>query len=87
MAVYDPDYDTYESVCVVGTGLSEEFLKTQYELLKDYEQLEVPKNLLIEDEKMDVYFEPRFVWEIKCADISVSPVYKCAYNFLALKEG
>lgn len=36
---------------------------------------------------MDVYFEPRFVWEIKCADISVSPVYKCAYNFLALKEG
>ncbi len=37
MAVYDPDYDTYESVCVVGTGLSEEFLKTQYELLKDYE--------------------------------------------------
>lgn len=33
MAVYDPDYDTFESVCVVGTGLSDDFLKTQKELL------------------------------------------------------
>lgn len=26
MAVYDPDYDTYETVCLVGTGFSDEFL-------------------------------------------------------------
>lgn len=36
---------------------------------------------------MDVWFEPRVVWEIKCADIQISPVYKCAYNFLNNDSG
>ena len=27
MACYDPDYDTYETICLVGTGFSEENLK------------------------------------------------------------
>jgi DNA ligase-1 len=33
MAVYDPDYDNYETVCMVGTGFSDEFLKEQHEFL------------------------------------------------------
>ncbi len=27
MASYDPDYDTYETVCLVGTGFTEDNLK------------------------------------------------------------
>lgn len=30
MASYDKDYDNFETVCLVGTGFSEEFLKSSY---------------------------------------------------------
>ena len=28
----------------------------------------------------DVWFEPKFVWELKAADITLSPMYMSAYG-------
>jgi DNA ligase-1 len=69
MASYDPDYDTYETVCFVGTGFSEENLKLFNQMFKPLEINEKPRNVLISDEKIDVWLVPTVVWEIKCADI------------------
>ena len=37
--------------------------------------------------KCDVYFEPRLVWEIKAADLSLSPMHTAAYNTLEKDKG
>lgn len=58
-----------------------------YDQLKDYTIDEKPQNYLLEGDKIDVWFEPRQVWEIKCADIQISPIYKCGHNQLALDNG
>jgi DNA ligase-1 len=58
MACYDPDYDTYETLCFVGTGFSEENLKIFNEQFKNLEINEKPKNVLIQDVKVDVWFVP-----------------------------
>ena len=47
MASYDPDYDTYETVCLVGTGFSEENLKIFNDQFKPMEINDKPKNVLI----------------------------------------
>jgi DNA ligase-1 len=36
-----------------------------------------PKNLRFKEKNVDVWLLPRYVWEMKCADLSLSPVY-CA---------
>jgi DNA ligase-1 len=58
MASYDPDYDTYETVSFVGTGFSEENLKLFNDVFRPLEINEKPKNVLISDEKIDVWFTP-----------------------------
>lgn len=58
MACYDPDFDTYETLCYVGTGFSEENLALFNNELKQIEITEKPKNVLISDEKAEVWFVP-----------------------------
>ncbi|KAF8321224.1 DNA ligase I [Clavulina sp. PMI_390] len=78
LACYDPDSEKFQTVCKLGTGFSEEALKANLETLKE---LEVPKCRGDVDgggAKPDVWFEPKFVWEILAADLSLSPVYAAA---------
>merc|ERR1712070_921034 len=76
LAVYDPDNEEYQTVCKAGTGFSDEDLKTHYEYLKDH-TIPVPESNYNVDEKLkpDVWFDPCQVWEIKAADLSISPVH------------
>ncbi|WFD36606.1 hypothetical protein MCUN1_003491 [Malassezia cuniculi] len=77
LATYDEDLETYQTVCKIGTGFSEADLEAHYALLHP---LEVSKKGYYDagEAKPDIYFEPRVVWEVKAADLSLSPVYTAA---------
>ena len=88
LASYNEKTNKFETVTKVGTGFSDEMLKTLYDTLKEYEIPDSKRNSNIEfgtnkpDNKPDVWFTPIQVWEIKGADLSLSLDYKCALNYV-----
>ncbi|KAJ5988637.1 DNA ligase [Penicillium waksmanii] len=81
LAAYNPNNDTYETICNIGTGFSEAVLEEMHKALTPliidrpkpfYAHSSVPKD------QPDVWFEPRLVWEVKTADLTLSPRYKAA---------
>ncbi|OOF92479.1 hypothetical protein ASPCADRAFT_210324 [Aspergillus carbonarius ITEM 5010] len=81
LAAYNSSTQTYETICNIGTGFSEAALEEFYNELSPltidrpkpfYSHSTVPKD------QPDVWFEPRLVWEVKTADLTLSPRYKAA---------
>jgi len=87
LACYDPDSETYQSICKIGTGFSEEALESHYAALHPLELAAKKGYYDIGDAKPDVYFEPKLVWEILAADLSLSPVYSAARATLSGNTG
>ncbi|KAI6397483.1 hypothetical protein MCOR24_008996 [Pyricularia oryzae] len=79
LACYNPSSDKYETVCNIGTGFSEAVLEELHTQLKDT-VIDRPKPFYSHSSggqhQPDVWFEPRFVWEVKTADLTLSPRYK-----------
>lgn len=85
LAGYNQDTGEYETVCKIGTGFSEELLKQLFELLKPTE-ISKPKPTYVFDRTNsnavpDVWFEPQTLFEVKVADLTTSPVYKCGATY------
>ena len=81
LACYQGTSQTYETVCNIGTGFSDVVLEALHAELSGlvidkpkpfYSHSTVPKD------QPDVWFEPRCVWEVKTADLTLSPRYKAA---------
>lgn len=89
LACYNPGSEEFETICNIGTGFSEELLTNLYNTLSEYE-IPKPKPYYLHAgsaaQQPDVWFEPKVVWEVKAADLSLSPKYKAAAG-LADKEG
>ena len=90
LACYNPSTENYETVCNIGTGFSEAILEELHSKLKDhiidrpkpfYSHSNVPKD------QPEVWFEPRFVWEVKTADLTISPRYKAGNEELDATAG
>ena len=79
LACYDPENEEYQTICKIGTGFSDSDLETHFNYLKEKEMSE-PRSYFNYDKatKPDVWFEPCQVWEVKAADLSISPIYKAA---------
>ena len=79
MACHDPDTGTYQSVCKLGTGFDDETLKGLKERFKDDVVQEKPGDV---DSTMvpDVWIRPRTVMEVQAAEITLSPVHRCAWG-------
>ncbi|TLD33246.1 hypothetical protein PspLS_00467 [Pyricularia sp. CBS 133598] len=79
LACYNPSSDKYETICNIGTGFSEAVLEELHTQLKDT-VIDRPKPFYSHSSggqhQPDVWFEPRFVWEVKTADLTLSPRYK-----------
>lgn len=79
LACYNPGTETYETICNIGTGFSEAVLEELHSQLKDI-VIDRPKPFYSHSSgnqhQPDVWFEPRFVWEVKTADLTLSPRYK-----------
>jgi len=81
LAAYNANTQTYETICNIGTGFSEAILE---EFHKDLSPLTIdrPKPFYshssVPKDQPDVWFEPRLVWEVKTADLTLSPRYQAA---------
>ncbi|KNC83728.1 DNA ligase 1 [Sphaeroforma arctica JP610] len=77
LACYNEDEEEYQAICKVGTGMTNEFLKDSNEFFAKHlsESGKKAYYRTTESSKPDVWFEPVQVWEIKAADLSISPAY------------
>ncbi|KAL2124041.1 hypothetical protein VTJ04DRAFT_406 [Mycothermus thermophilus] len=79
LACYNPGTDTYETVCNIGTGFSDQALEELHAQLSEI-VIDRPKPFYSHSSggqhQPDVWFEPRYVWEVKTADLTLSPRYK-----------
>ncbi|OSD03402.1 ATP-dependent DNA ligase [Trametes coccinea BRFM310] len=78
LACYDSDSEEYQTICKIGTGFSDEALQAHYETLKPLEMATPRGDIKVGGAKPDVWFEPKIVWEVLTADLSLSPIYTAA---------
>ncbi|KAM0751748.1 ATP-dependent DNA ligase [Meredithblackwellia eburnea MCA 4105] len=93
LACWDAEEEEYQLICKIGTGFSEDVLKSHYDALKPLELAAKKGYYNIGGSKgPDVYFEAKMVWEVLAADLSLSPIYpaakrQCADNSISADRG
>uniref|UniRef100_UPI0037E82E0E DNA ligase 1 isoform X2 n=1 Tax=Semicossyphus pulcher TaxID=241346 RepID=UPI0037E82E0E len=88
LACYDEENEEFQSVCKIGTGFKDEDLEQHYKFLKEH-ILPKPRAYYRFDQSAepDVWLDAVQVWEVKCADLSLSPVYKAAMGLVDPVKG
>ncbi|KAJ3488259.1 hypothetical protein NLI96_g2977 [Meripilus lineatus] len=82
LACYDADGEEYQTICKIGTGFSDEALQSHYDVLKPLELTKPRGDVKIGGAKPDVWLEPKIVWEVLTADLSLSPIYAAAQGLV-----
>lgn len=78
---YNEEEDSYQSCCKVATGFKDEDLQS---LDKEMKALLTAKEGTVKPMDYEtsfecqVWFEPKAVWELKCADLTISPMHQAA---------
>ena len=84
-AAYNEKEDTFETVCKLGTGLTDEVLAELPQKLSKYKLDHRPARLNIKKEmEPDIWFEPKIVVEVLGAELTKSPFHTCGSG-LALR--
>lgn len=83
LACYDQDSEEYQTICKIGTGFSDEMLQSHYQELKPLELEKVRGDIKTGGAKPDIWFEPKVVWEVLTADLSLSPIYTAAQGLVS----
>lgn len=90
LACYNNTKETYETICKIGTGFSEQVLEENYKALAEH-VIERPKAYYSHStgnkDAPDVWFEPKLVWEVKTADMTLSPKYRAAEGLVDSNKG
>ena len=81
LASYNPTNNTFESICKVGTGFSDQDLRLIFEELEGYVIKEKPANINA-NMKMDIWFKPKLVLEIIASEITLSPSHTAAFGLV-----
>lgn len=86
MAAYNPSTDTYDTVCKVATGFSDQDLVEIPKLLEAYRipQRHPQVNTKIE---ADIWYRPAVIFEIVGAELTVSPMHTAAYSKVREEKG
>ncbi|CAI5961981.1 unnamed protein product, partial [Closterium sp. NIES-65] len=88
LACYDPDTEEYQSICKIGTGFSEAALEERSaSLRKRVIDKPPPYYRYGETLGVEVWFEPSEVWEVRAADLSISPVHRAATGHVNETKG
>ncbi len=81
LAVYDPETETYQSMCRCMSGFTDEFYRTRRENFgkpPSFVESGVKPPVYDTLEQPDVWFNPTEVWEIRGADLTLSPKHRAA---------
>ncbi|CAL9218209.1 unnamed protein product [Arabidopsis halleri] len=88
LACYDVDKEEFQSICKIGTGFSDAELQELSSGLCS-KVIATPKQYYQVDEGLnpDVWLEPTEVWEVKAADLTISPVHRAAIGIVDPDKG
>eukprot|EP00882_Tetradesmus_deserticola_P020475 GHRQ01022122.1.p1 GENE.GHRQ01022122.1~~GHRQ01022122.1.p1 ORF type:complete len:706 (+),score=396.24 GHRQ01022122.1:148-2118(+) len=88
LAVYDDEGETYQTISKLGTGFSEEQLTALADSLRPA-IIAKPRSYYKYGESgaPDVWFEPTQVWEVKAADLSISPLHQAGLGLVEPGKG
>jgi DNA ligase 1 len=88
LGCYDDENEEFQSICKIGTGFTDEDLKTHTIYLKNTVIQEAKSYYRVESSlKPDEWFDVTQVWEIKCADLSLSPIHRAAIGIIDKDKG
>lgn len=90
LACWNAEKEAFETVCNIGTGFSETILEQLHKELSEL-VIDRPKPFYTHSatpkDQPDVWLEPRQVWEVKAADLTLSPRYKAGADDLSEGAG
>jgi DNA ligase-1 len=95
LACFNDDEEIYQTTCKIGTGFSDVQL-TEFTKFYNAEERIVPtkpSDYQVNDKFVtgpsapDVWFKPCQVWEVKAADLSISPVHTSAFGVEGQEKG
>ncbi|XP_042333513.1 DNA ligase 1 isoform X1 [Sceloporus undulatus] len=88
LACYDEESEEFQSICKIGTGFTDEDLEKLHTSLKDH-VIPQPRPYYRWGGTADPdhWLESQHVWEVKCADLSISPVHRAATGLVDEEKG
>ncbi|XP_057483850.1 DNA ligase 1-like [Actinidia eriantha] len=88
LACYDSNNEEYQSICKIGTGFSEAMLEERSSSLRS-KVIPKPRSYYRYGDSInpEVWFEPTEVWEVKAADLTISPVHRAAVGIVDPDKG
>ncbi|KAJ9114631.1 hypothetical protein QFC22_005504 [Naganishia vaughanmartiniae] len=84
LACYDADAEQFQTACKIGTGFSDQMLVELYNLLSPLELASGKRSDVQADmsKPPDVWFEPKVVFEVLTADLTLSPIYMAGHGLV-----
>lgn len=88
LATYNSETENFQTVCKAGTGFSDENLTDFFNALSE-KIIPNKKSYYEVSDKLDpdVWFDAHYVWEVKAADLSLSPVHTAAIGVYSEDKG
>ncbi|HCC67598.1 TPA: hypothetical protein DEP90_00035 [Patescibacteria group bacterium] len=70
-AIYNEENNTYDAICKIGTGISDELFKKIHQVLKPFIVSSIPKNVVVNDLlKPDVWVVPKFIITVDADEVT-----------------